>query len=219
MAAVQDSACRTVAPYRFAWTLVGAPAGSQARLSGADALGVSAQVSPGLLPDVDGDYAVQHPDPPHDENGGGNTMRANIRYTDEQLTLIARGQGPVVQAGREQYRELCQMLIEREEFAGRDFSWGDAIIEDCAGDSAARSVAESLIASLKDPMILEGRQLTLSASIGIAMYPADGQNASQLRRNADQVSSIATCRTVSPPTSDSRMRSRFRSVSSWPAFG
>jgi diguanylate cyclase (GGDEF)-like protein len=61
-----------------------------------------------------------------------------------------------------------------------------AIIEDCAGDSAARSVAESLIASLKDPMMLEGCQLTLSASIGIAMYPADGQNASQLRRNADQ---------------------------------
>ena len=59
-------------------------------------------------------------------------MRANIRYTVEQLTLIARGQGPVVQAGREQYRELCQMLIEREEFAGRDFSWGDAIIDDCA---------------------------------------------------------------------------------------
>jgi diguanylate cyclase (GGDEF)-like protein len=61
-----------------------------------------------------------------------------------------------------------------------------AIIEDCAGDSAARAVADSLIASLKDPMTLEGRQLALSASIGIAMYPADGQNASQLRRNADQ---------------------------------
>jgi len=61
-----------------------------------------------------------------------------------------------------------------------------AIIEDCAGDSAARAVADSLIASLRDAIVLEGRQLTLSASIGIAMYPADGQNASQLRRNADQ---------------------------------
>jgi hypothetical protein len=59
-------------------------------------------------------------------------MRANIRYTVEQLTLVARGHGPVVQAGREQYRELCRMLIEREEFAGREFSLGDAIIEDCA---------------------------------------------------------------------------------------
>ena len=61
-----------------------------------------------------------------------------------------------------------------------------AIIEDCAGDSAARAVADSLIASLRDAIVLEGRELTLSASIGIAMYPADGQNASQLRRNADQ---------------------------------
>jgi hypothetical protein len=85
----------------------------------------------GRLPTY-GDYAVQHPEPPHDENGGGNTMRANIRYTVEQLTLVARGHGPVVQAGREQYRDLCRMLMEREEFAGREFSWGDAIIEDCA---------------------------------------------------------------------------------------
>ncbi len=86
---------------------------------------------PGRLPTY-GDYAVQHPNPPHDEGGGGNTMRANIRYTVAQLTLIARGLGPVVQAGKEQYRELCRMLVDREEFAGRDFSWGDEVIEDCA---------------------------------------------------------------------------------------
>jgi diguanylate cyclase (GGDEF)-like protein len=43
-----------------------------------------------------------------------------------------------------------------------------------------------LLAALGDPIIVEGREVALSASIGIAMYPADGQNASQLRRNADQ---------------------------------
>lgn len=61
-----------------------------------------------------------------------------------------------------------------------------AIIEDCAADSAAKSVADSLIASLKDAFVVEGQHLKLSASIGIATYPADGLNASQLRRNADQ---------------------------------
>jgi hypothetical protein len=84
----------------------------------------------GRLPTY-GDYAVQHPHPSQDEIGG-NTMRANIRYTVKELTLIARGQGPVIQAGKEQYRDLCRMLVEREEFAGRDFSWGDEVIEDCA---------------------------------------------------------------------------------------
>jgi GGDEF domain-containing protein len=47
-------------------------------------------------------------------------------------------------------------------------------------------VANSLIDSLKSPIVLEGRPLVLSASIGIAMYPADGHNAAQLKRNADQ---------------------------------
>lgn len=61
-----------------------------------------------------------------------------------------------------------------------------AIIDECASDAAASAVANSLIDSLKAPMILEGRPLVLSASIGIAMYPADGQNAAQLKRNADQ---------------------------------
>jgi diguanylate cyclase (GGDEF)-like protein len=61
-----------------------------------------------------------------------------------------------------------------------------AIIDDCATDAAAQSVADSLIASLEDPVVIEGRQLVLAASLGIAMYPTDGQNASQLRRAADQ---------------------------------
>ena len=61
-----------------------------------------------------------------------------------------------------------------------------AIIDDCASDAAARAVANSLIASLNAPVVVEGRSLSISASIGIAMYPADGQNASQLKRNADQ---------------------------------
>jgi diguanylate cyclase (GGDEF)-like protein len=61
-----------------------------------------------------------------------------------------------------------------------------AIIDECASDAAARAVADSLIASLRAPIVVEGHSLTLSASIGMAMYPADGQNAAQLKRNADQ---------------------------------
>jgi hypothetical protein len=78
-----------------------------------------------------GDYAVQHPRPPQDVAGGGNTMRANIRYTAGSETLVARGRGPVSQ-DTEQYRDLCQQLVERGEFMGRDYSWGDAVIDGCA---------------------------------------------------------------------------------------
>jgi hypothetical protein len=79
-----------------------------------------------------GDYAVQHPHPPHD--GGGNTGRANIRYTTERETAVARGFGPATQGGPEQYRELCQQLAGRNDFAGREYSWGDETIQDCADE-------------------------------------------------------------------------------------
>ncbi len=59
------------------------------------------------------------------------------------------------------------------------------LIEDCAGQSAAQAVAQSLISALEEPVFLDGRQLWISASIGVALYPANGKNASQLRRNAD----------------------------------
>jgi diguanylate cyclase (GGDEF)-like protein len=61
-----------------------------------------------------------------------------------------------------------------------------AIVEDCAGDSGAQSVAQSLIAVLQEPIVLEGRSVQISGSIGVAMYPRDGKNASQLKRCADQ---------------------------------
>ena len=59
------------------------------------------------------------------------------------------------------------------------------LIEECAGASASRSVAQSLISALQEPFLLHGRQLRISASIGIALYPGNGKNAAQLRRNAD----------------------------------
>ena len=69
-----------------------------------------------------------------------------------------------------------------------------AIIEDCAGDSAAQAVAQSLLSALQEPVTLEDRQLKISGSVGVAMYPADGKNASQLRRNADQAMYCAKSR-------------------------
>jgi hypothetical protein len=85
----------------------------------------------GRLPTY-GDYVVQHPDPPRDEDGGGPGMRANIRYTAGRATLVARARGSLIQEGREQYRDLCVQLVVRPEFRGRDFSWGDAVIAACA---------------------------------------------------------------------------------------
>jgi hypothetical protein len=77
-----------------------------------------------------GDYAIQHPEPPHD--GGGPGMRANIRYTANGDTLVARGFGAIYEEGNEQYKGLCEQLVARTEFAGRNYTWGDEVIDDCA---------------------------------------------------------------------------------------
>jgi hypothetical protein len=81
-------------------------------------------------PPAFGDYAIQHPHPPVD--GGGNQMRANVRYTIDEATVVARGRGPVTEEGNEQYRRLCEQITSLQDFAGRDYSWGDETIEDCA---------------------------------------------------------------------------------------
>jgi diguanylate cyclase (GGDEF)-like protein len=61
-----------------------------------------------------------------------------------------------------------------------------AVIEDCSSDSAARSVAESVISALQEPITLEGKTVAISGSVGIAVYPTDGKHATELKRNADQ---------------------------------
>jgi hypothetical protein len=83
-----------------------------------------------------GDYAVQHPDPPLDVADGQLPlgMRASIRYTHDTVTVIPRAKAPRYEEGREQYRQLCRVLVAQPEFLGREYTWGDQQIVDCAED-------------------------------------------------------------------------------------
>jgi len=84
-----------------------------------------------------GDYGVQGPRDPDLKSGLG--MRANIRYTGFDDTLVARGSGPAFQGGPEQYQELCAWLAAEAVFSGAGFSWGDGIIDRCAHGAPARA--------------------------------------------------------------------------------
>jgi diguanylate cyclase (GGDEF)-like protein/PAS domain S-box-containing protein len=53
--------------------------------------------------------------------------------------------------------------------------------EVAAGEFAARRLLESLA----EPIILEGREFEITASIGVAQFPEDGENPESLMRNAD----------------------------------
>jgi len=81
-----------------------------------------------------GDYAIQHPEPPLEVKDGQIPLglRGAIRYTHTSATVIPRAKAPRYEEGREQYRHLCQLLVQQPEFAGRDYTWGDQQIADCA---------------------------------------------------------------------------------------
>jgi hypothetical protein len=76
------------------------------------------------------DYAIAHPIP-RELDPRTMRMSANIRYTAHEEWLIMKGRN-VRQYGFEQYFELCRMLIARPEYYGREFSWGDNYIAQCA---------------------------------------------------------------------------------------
>ena len=53
------------------------------------------------------------------------------------------------------------------------------------GPEAAARVAEKVIASINEPLVLAGHTLRPSPSIGIGIYPTDGHEAETLLKNAD----------------------------------
>lgn len=51
--------------------------------------------------------------------------------------------------------------------------------------SDARVIAQNLMQQLQTPFLIDGHELLISASIGIAIYPSDGEDSSTLLRHSD----------------------------------
>lgn len=60
-----------------------------------------------------------------------------------------------------------------------------AVIPDLDHAEAALAHARRLLATVEEPFHLQGRELYISGSIGIAFYPFDGEDGEALLRNAD----------------------------------
>ena len=60
-----------------------------------------------------------------------------------------------------------------------------AVLEGVTDRADAERVAESLLQSLTAPIPFQQLMLSVSASIGVSMYPEDGESADLLERNAD----------------------------------
>jgi len=65
---------------------------------------------------------------------------------------------------------------------------GDEFVVLLEGDSevaALSAVARKMLAAVSEPLALDGRNLWLTGSCGIALFPADGEDAHTLLKNAD----------------------------------
>jgi diguanylate cyclase (GGDEF)-like protein len=59
------------------------------------------------------------------------------------------------------------------------------LLERCNDSAAAIAVARKLLSAATRPILLDGQELALTASIGIALYPADGADGEALLKHAD----------------------------------
>ncbi len=59
------------------------------------------------------------------------------------------------------------------------------LVPGISGPEDAAMIADKIISRLKDPVVLEGYEVFVSFSIGIAIYPDDGQTMDLLVKNAD----------------------------------
>ncbi|MFI8381733.1 EAL domain-containing protein [Pseudomonas sp. NPDC079086] len=85
-----------------------------------------------------------------------------------RLCACVDGDDTVARMGGDEFTLLLQSQAQREGALTR-----------------AIHVGEQILASLAQPFILEGREFFVTASIGIALSPQDGNELSQLMKNAD----------------------------------
>jgi diguanylate cyclase (GGDEF)-like protein/PAS domain S-box-containing protein len=92
-------------------------------------------------------------------------------------------------AGDEVLKEFSSILLRcvRESdtvarFGGDEFI---AVLSSIRGREDAMVVAQKIVAALESPLLIDGMEISLGASIGIALYPQDGADLEALIRSAD----------------------------------
>jgi diguanylate cyclase (GGDEF)-like protein/PAS domain S-box-containing protein len=89
---------------------------------------------------------------------------------DELLTTVAR-----------RFEEALRPGDTIARFGGDEFG----LLLDGADEHRAADVARRLLVALSEPLQVAGHELSLGASVGVALYPRDGEEADELVRRAD----------------------------------
>jgi diguanylate cyclase (GGDEF)-like protein len=65
------------------------------------------------------------------------------------------------------------------------------LLNDVAGKEAVEATSRKILANLMPPMSIAGHECRITASIGVAMFPEDGEDGAALTRNADAAMYVA----------------------------
>ncbi len=95
---------------------------------------------------------------------GHETGDKLLMQAADRLREVLRGEDTVGRLGGDEFIVLLGGLTDAED---------------------AQPVAENLLSRFREPFLQDGREMVLTASIGIAFFPDDGDSAAELLRNAD----------------------------------
>lgn len=82
-------------------------------------------------------------------------------------------------------RRLTDTQLKRNtiaRFGGDEFV---VLMRDCQIPTDAAEAAQRMLTTIAQPLMLEGQEYHLTASIGVSAYPSDGENAQTILKNAD----------------------------------
>lgn len=98
----------------------------------------------------------------------------------------------VLKAVTERLQQRCRTEDTLARLGGDEFL---LVLEQLGSAARAERIAEELLVLLRQPLILaDGREVFVSASIGIAVHPGDGLTSDELVRNADAAMYLAKTR-------------------------
>ncbi len=107
-----------------------------------------------------------------------------LKWTAERLKECLRPGDLVGRASNLPGNQLMALAekIEIARLGGDEFT---VLILDMQTPQDATGIARRIVDTMRRPFVLEGRQITLTTSIGIAVYPEDGVDGATLLKHAD----------------------------------
>ncbi|MDH5286889.1 MAG: EAL domain-containing protein [Betaproteobacteria bacterium] len=98
-----------------------------------------------------------------------------LRIVAQRLKGVVRADGAAVPRGGTLERDVCRQ-------GGDEFI---VLLDGVTNEEQAARAAQRVIERLAQPIAIGGQELFVSASIGIVLYPRDGEDLDALLRNAD----------------------------------